>query len=142
MKMQEACEIYVIAPRIDKGQRTVKVGISNNSRSRLSSIQTGSPVLLSIKAAFTLPSRHSASFIESQFHSHFCFAKLEGEWFDIEPEVATYILAREVEYFAADSVSISDLETAMAYAVSTGKFDEQFLSSWWNDLLCAEGLAA
>jgi hypothetical protein len=63
----------------------IKIGITGNVRERLSSVQTGYPKPLEALAVFNTPNRDIARKWEAAFHKRYAGARLEGEWFNIDP---------------------------------------------------------
>lgn len=87
--MSKSAYVYVVATvRAGVATAPVKVGISENPQSRLSSLQTGSSFDLEIIYAFPIPLRDLASIVEQAFHQAHTDQRLRGEWFDMEPSVA------------------------------------------------------
>jgi hypothetical protein len=80
------CHLYVVAHVID-GQlgKPVKIGISQNPKSRINSLRTGNPSPLEFAFVFDLPNKQIAKSMEDAFHSLQASCRLSGEWFNIEP---------------------------------------------------------
>lgn len=133
-----SCSVYVIGPRDCGDVSAVKVGISSNAFSRLQSIQTGNPQMLKIWAEFALPTRGDAEQAERNFHSHFCIAQLEGEWFEMNIHSVVYMAAME----AARIFPSASAESAAEVSAMKHPRGREFLAAWWNDVKAAEGLAA
>lgn len=72
--------VYVIAG----GRRHVKIGISNNPKNRLKSVQTGCPYTLSLKGTWRT---ERAREIERRAHSVLAKYRWAGEWFDVPSQV-------------------------------------------------------
>jgi hypothetical protein len=71
-------EVYVIR---QKSTNCLKIGISNNPKFRLSSLQTASPYEL--KISFTHhPKKYSPLQLERKLHKYFKKSKKNGEWFE------------------------------------------------------------
>lgn len=64
----------------------VKVGIATNVRARLSSIQTGSPIQLTLSyhSIVTIDARR----LERAVHEELAHRRLSGEWFDVSVKAA------------------------------------------------------
>lgn len=85
---------------------TVKIGQALRPLRRLSDLQIGSPVKLSIETAFLADLE-----MEKRIHKRFSGCRLRGEWFKTTPELNKLILAakgREKADRAARLVSILD----------------------------------
>ena len=65
-----------------------KVGITNSLTSRLRSIQTGSPHRLKLLYAHPCSDRDEAKAHEKMFHECHQECRLEGEWFNLDAELA------------------------------------------------------
>lgn len=74
----------------------VKFGITTNLASRLSSLQTGSPRKLELIWVYTAPDRDTALKMERRIHE-VAQPRLEGEWFDIDADLAFQHLTMELE---------------------------------------------
>lgn len=83
--------VYVIAP---ENHGPAKIGVADNPKARLASLQTGSPVKLRLIDAIPLPSRRGAHQIESLMHSIYEGCRLHGEWFDTNPEDCARFIRR------------------------------------------------
>lgn len=66
----------------------VKIGITGNVQSRISSVQTGCHQRLELLAAFNTRDRDIARRFESEMHDLGSRYRLHGEWFDIDPLIA------------------------------------------------------
>lgn len=60
----------------------VKVGVSVNPASRLSSLQTGNPRPLKVLASYRFPVSEVYE-VEKMFHFDFIHSAILGEWFDL-----------------------------------------------------------
>lgn len=65
----------------------IKIGVSNDPRARLRSLQTGSPVDLTLLGA--APGRGRE--MEAELHERFAAHRVRGEWFQPAPELIAYI---------------------------------------------------
>jgi len=63
----------------------VKIGITNNIESRLSSIQTGNPQKLNLLFFLPYETKSFAAKDEAYLHCLFSHLNLSGEWFDPKP---------------------------------------------------------
>lgn len=79
-----ACAVYLIA-----ASNAVKIGVSKNPQSRLSSIQTGHHDRLQIVKVWDQIDRTQAEQIEALAHNMFADWRLTGEWFAISPYEAS-----------------------------------------------------
>ena len=86
--------VYVISAGADG---PVKIGISNSPHGRLSGFQTSSPVSLTLVHSFAMPNREIALQIEGMFHDTQKHRRVRGEWFDLKPMDAVYLLAMGIE---------------------------------------------
>ena len=67
--------VYVLA-----AGRYVKIGRSSNLKSRIATLQTGSPNLVYPLAYIPVKSQTHAGAIEKSLHEHFAWAARQGEW--------------------------------------------------------------
>lgn len=65
----------------------VKIGVAADVKSRLATLQTGSPVPLRVLAV--LPGGGQAA--EAELHERFAHLRSHGEWFEPAPELLAYI---------------------------------------------------
>lgn len=72
--------IYVIA---EAGSGFIKVGVAQNPRARLSTLQTGNPRKLSLEFVHECQSRLAAEQVEYRAHGTMLRWRKEGEWFDV-----------------------------------------------------------
>jgi predicted GIY-YIG superfamily endonuclease len=86
--------LYVIARKSDDAGLVgpVKVGISNNPKKRLATIQTACPFPVKLVYVFSCPNREIALQMERSFHTTRREKCLYGEWFDYSPREAVSIL--------------------------------------------------
>jgi len=75
---QKDSDLYVIGE--GGNSRVVKIGKSNNVKSRLATLQTGSPTRLQI-----LHVEPGAGHLETSVHDRFAGIRLSGEWFNFGP---------------------------------------------------------
>lgn len=64
-----------------KAGKYLKIGISEDPEKRLSQLQTGSPLELSLIDKVKVRSESEAKAIESAMHIHFRGKRIKGEWF-------------------------------------------------------------
>jgi hypothetical protein len=83
--MSAPCFVYVIAI---EGQKLAKVGISNNPRSRLDQLSTGSPFQMRLVHTYRFGARDRARKIESYVHEELADRRCNGEWFAVSSELA------------------------------------------------------
>ena len=79
----EGDKVYFIST-LDES--TIKIGYTKNISSRLSALQTGSPVKLILKGWL-----YGSSVDEKNLHSKFKKFRLHGEWFDFKKDIKKYI---------------------------------------------------
>lgn len=93
--------VYIVAHVVDGVfSSPVKIGITKSLKSRLAMIQTGSPHKVGIAFAFKFPMRIMASAIEGEFHEEAAEQRMVGEWFDMSPLRALWLLTDIVKDFA------------------------------------------
>lgn len=81
--------VYLIGTSRDSGcGAPVKVGITASLSSRLNQIQNGSAYDLEILSSFPCTDRESARRVEAEFHILFQKSRMNGEWFDLHPDIA------------------------------------------------------
>jgi len=90
--MQSSAHLYFI--RAADGSGHVKIGRSSNPEKRLSSLNGGSPVRLTIAAV-----AHGWGEYERRFHALFARVRCHGEWFLPDPEIDSVILAIQQNSF-------------------------------------------
>jgi predicted GIY-YIG superfamily endonuclease len=76
--------VYVIG----RERGPVKVGVSDNPRGRLTSLQTGCPFKLSLLHQEKVDSREYALWVEAHFRAVYERERLMGEWFKLDAELA------------------------------------------------------
>ena len=85
--------IYFIVTRIHKNNQwinRVKIGVTNNIKKRMSTMQTGNPYPLNLWYSFKIDS--SLAFdIEKKLHDKFRWSRTTGEWFKIHPCITEWI---------------------------------------------------
>lgn len=77
----------------------VKVGISNNPVSRVAALQTGSSARLVLVGRYAFWRRRHAMAVERVFHEACASHRLQGEWFDMEPDSAVAFMAVNIQNF-------------------------------------------
>lgn len=77
--------VYVIT---DDSESGVKIGVTNDLRKRLSTVQTGNPKKLRIAASFAMANRDIAEKAEEIAHNSLSKFAKRGEWFGCPPCVA------------------------------------------------------
>jgi hypothetical protein len=89
--------VYVIGTLLNGAVRaTVKVGISANPAGRISSIRTCCPNKIEFAHVFCLPAKFMARDLEAEFHQVFAKRVLNGEWFDMSPYEAVFVICRAI----------------------------------------------
>lgn len=79
----DPCSIYFIQCETTG---LVKIGMAGDARSRFSSIQSGSPTILTLKASF-----EGRRADEAALHERFREHRDHGEWFKPVPDLLAYI---------------------------------------------------
>lgn len=83
--------IYVVSIS-DEGP--VKIGIASNMSTRLSGIQTGSPVKLTVSHLHIV---HGDAFaLEKAVHASLASRRLHGEWFDVSVHIAVEAISGQL----------------------------------------------
>jgi hypothetical protein len=89
--------VYVIATKRDGTLcAPIKVGISGNPKKRIAAIRTSCPNKIEFAFTFCLPGREMALDLEGVFHRTFASSGLNGEWFDVSPYEAVFVLASAI----------------------------------------------
>ena len=86
----------------------VKVGISNNPLARMQSIQTGSASRLVLVSRYAFWKRSHAQRVERCFHDTCQVYRLEGEWFDINPDAAVSLMEANARSFVNEVLQPDD----------------------------------
>lgn len=91
---EKVCFVYVIAVG-DRGEARapVKVGLADDPEARLRNLQCANPEPLTLWARIEAPNREIARALERAFHDTQAPKRRRGEWFDIEPDYATDLMA-------------------------------------------------
>ena len=76
--------VYVIGP--DDGP--IKIGFTNNLKTRLRTIQTGNPERIKIHYSIEFKTEKDMRAAEKKIHRTLAHKRKKGEWFDILPEDA------------------------------------------------------
>lgn len=76
--------VYVIG----REEGPVKVGISSNPRKRLSQIKTACPFAAELLHVEPMLDRNHARYHEEMFHGVYAEKRLNGEWFDLDADLA------------------------------------------------------
>jgi hypothetical protein len=87
---EEVAKSPVMKPHTLTGP--VKVGITGNLNSRLSTIQTACPFRIALAWTFDCPTKGIAQDIERCFHQTQKANRQHGEWFSFEPIQAVHLL--------------------------------------------------
>jgi predicted GIY-YIG superfamily endonuclease len=86
--------IYVIG----RQDGPVKVGVTSNPQSRLGQIRTGCPFHVELLHAEPMLSRAHALQHEADFHAVYEEKRLNGEWFDIDAELAIELIETGLDH--------------------------------------------
>lgn len=85
-----------------------KIGMTENPRSRLRSLQTGNPQTLRFSELWGGMTRDGADFAEKYLHRWLSGRRLAGEWFDGDPEFITqhagFVISCMAAAAAGDSI--------------------------------------
>lgn len=82
--MRQRTFVYIIGEAAERNPIPVKVGVSSNPASRLSSLQTGNPKRLAIFAEFEFICRENAFTVERTILDDYKAARVAGEWLDVD----------------------------------------------------------
>lgn len=94
----KSVHVYIICHGPNDGlSGPVKVGMANDPHKRLASLQSGNPNRLCIWRTFPTPDREIARHIERGFHHVQRKKRLSGEWFDINPRQAAFLMRMNFE---------------------------------------------
>lgn len=104
MSNDPTCYIYIMRKAGDGASGPVKIGITANPASRLSSINTASPFKVSLVCALATPKREIAKALEEAFHRTQAEHRLNGEWFDLPPLKAVVLM--ELNFYAHLTLSL------------------------------------
>lgn len=85
--------------------QAIKIGMAKNVENRLQSIQTSSPIILEILHKIQLDSVEDAQKLEYVLHQRFSHLRMNGEWFEANEELRTYIKHAPVSYSQALNIS-------------------------------------
>lgn len=85
---------YVYFVRDNLGH--IKIGISNDVRARIWSLQTANPMKLEYFYSILVEGEVAARTLEKKIHSKFSHVRLQGEWFE-EKEVIEWVSKDFVE---------------------------------------------
>lgn len=97
-QMKATRHIYVIG----SPSGPFKIGIATNLKGRLSSIQTGSPVKVSVIHVVIVP-REDAISVEGHAHKLLHAHRMSGEWFNVSSEDAKGAVIRAVSFIAKEA---------------------------------------
>jgi Meiotically up-regulated gene 113 len=107
--------IYVIAvAKPGQPPGPVKIGITNNVPARLKGLQTACPYPLYVVHQFAAPDRICAREIERAFHEVQKKHQTTGEWFDLEPSLALFLMCICIETMLHYCTSLRGIEMQTA----------------------------
>lgn len=108
--------IYVISvTKLGIPLAPVKIGITSQVDGRLKALQTASPYPLSLVHTFTVPNKGIAREIERAFHEVQKKHKTSGEWFDLDPMIAVFLMCMNIKvtlHYCTDLES-EEMKTAL-----------------------------
>jgi predicted GIY-YIG superfamily endonuclease len=85
--------VYIIAKKDgDKLVSPVKVGIADDPEKRLKQLRTSCPFPLALVCCFACDTRDEALIMERKYRSYKLVKRLHGEWFDMEPRHAAWMM--------------------------------------------------
>ena len=93
MSEQRDHYVYVIC-RIENGVKTgpVKVGMASDPDQRIQGLQTACPFKIGRVFYFACPTKEIARELERSFHQVQKEHRLHGEWFNLDPMTAVYLM--------------------------------------------------
>lgn len=74
----------------------VKIGFTGNLHARVSALRSGNAKRLIVAWVHPFPDKITARAAEARAHAMLAHARLNGEWFDINPHVAAAVIKREL----------------------------------------------
>ena len=98
---------------IGSGMEFVKIGIANDVRSRMASLQTGNPNPLKLMACYVF---QNAGYIEKALHQKFDPQRVRGEWFTLT--------AAQVDEFKTICISLGGVEVEIDVALGSNEIEE------------------
>lgn len=103
--------IYLIAHVDEDGSflPPVKVGVTSNLKSRLSTIQTAAPAKIELAFDFGIPDRAYAEKLERELHKVLANWRVHGEWFDINPLHALLQITQHLDKHLAASITSDEI---------------------------------
>ena len=125
------CFLYIAKMEIPSScGDIVKVGISQNPKSRIATLRTGSAFPINFFATLRLPNRNLAREFEREFHCIEAPFRLEGEWFrfcapaalcNIGISLANFAFAeygrsKVPEFLAWSGLSEDDIQQAILFS--------------------------
>lgn len=119
--MGNTCFVYIIAHEESGGVvGPVKVGIGANPSVRLNSLQTGNPKPLRLHRSFAVPNREIALQLEQAFHATQKDTRLCGEWFNLTPGKADFLMHLNLRIALDKQTDLSDAEVRQAMDLACG----------------------
>lgn len=77
------CYVYIIRSG-DGVRQPVKIGMADDPKKRIKTLQTGNPNQLHLVMIIECNSRRHARLLESTLHNHLCGVNVLGEWYKIK----------------------------------------------------------
>lgn len=90
------CFIYVMRVCPYPEHEIIKVGITKNIQTRVSSLQTGCAWPIEVSECLRVPSQDAAREIEREFHEANAKSRMTGEWFFMPAHVASCEIAYSI----------------------------------------------
>ncbi len=85
--------------------KAIKIGMAKNAEKRLKSMQTSNPITLELLHTIQLDSVEDALKLEYVLHQRFSHLRMNGEWFEANEELRTYIKHAPISYCRSLNVS-------------------------------------
>jgi hypothetical protein len=132
--------VYVIATEDACGRLAgpVKVGITSNPDTRISTLKTACPNEIDIAYVLELPTREIARELERCFHSLQVEHRRAGEWFNLIPLRAAALLCLYLRFYLETSSSLTEEEKEKflywsgAWHIQRKILTERYISAWEN----------
>lgn len=109
------CSLYFV----DSDKKFIKIGITENVRTRMHQFKTCSPDPLTLLAEIPMPSRDAALILENMLHGKFYKTRVRGEWFKRDARILRYAEAAHrigEEIYMEKDRALTDLISAVYFS--------------------------